>query len=91
MAKKKKTGPSKKSLDLMTVCLPILAEHGEGRNNVEELREKLEAAGVKFSQPTGTYQVTGAGITASATAGYGPALRIWAQKARRTLLQAAGV
>ena len=43
---------------------------------------------LKFTQPTGTYKVTGAGLTATATAGHGEAVRAWGQKARRALAQA---
>ena len=39
----KKSGPSPKSLATVRACLPILADHGEGRENFAELRPKLEA------------------------------------------------
>lgn len=90
MATKKKTGPSPKSLKTMRACLPILADHGEGRDNFVELKPKLEAEGLKFTQPTGTYKVAGAGISATATSGPGEAVRAWGQKARRALAQAEG-
>lgn len=85
---KRTTKPSPKSIDVIRACLPILADHGEGRENFAELKPKLEALGLKFTTPAGTYKVTGAGLTATATSGPGEAVRAWGQKARRALAQA---
>ncbi len=84
-----KTKPPKplsdKARETIEWCLPIIADHGEGRENLPELVEKLEQAGAKFTEKGGAHQVTCATLTASSNFGRGAAIRIWAQAARRAL------
>lgn len=67
--------------------LALIADHNEGRENLAELRKALEAEGVKFTHPTGTYKMRAAGITVTDTSGHANAVCSWANKARRALIR----
>lgn len=68
-------------------CLALIADHNEARENLPEMFAALTEDGMKFTQPTGTYKVSAAGIAATATSGHANAVGAWASKARRALLR----
>lgn len=86
----KKAAPPAVDAELLTALIAEIEA-----NNVNGLRhdllERLKAEhGARAKDADGTYKLTLAGITVSATAGWHLVLANWCNKARRTLMAAEG-
>lgn len=90
-APKAKAAPKPKMTPAQRATVLIAAIREIEERNTDQHRalllKEIALEGAKLADRGGTYLLDWHGIKCSNTAGYGPALKVWAQKARRAVLE----